>query len=96
MYLILLGQGEGAVQRQDDPAARVCGVDLTGLLDGGNLGHTAEEEEQVAALLWRVALIDALQDAQVRSGIQFLRARRLLLSRNGLIYHLSEGTAQFY
>lgn len=62
------------MQRQDDPAACVRGINLTGLLDGGDLSHTAEEEEQVAALLRRVALVDALQDAQVRPGIQFFGA----------------------
>ena len=60
------------MQRQDDPATCVRGINLTGLLDGGDLRHAAEEEEQVSALLWRVTLIDALQDAQVRSRVQFL------------------------
>lgn len=72
MDLVLLDQGQGAVQRQDYPAARVRGVNLTRLLDGGDLRHAAEEEEQVSTLLWGVALIDALQDAKVRSGVQFL------------------------
>lgn len=60
------------MQRQDYPAPSVCGVNLTGLLDVGDLRHAAEEEEQVPTLLWRVALIDALQDAQVRPRIQLL------------------------
>lgn len=67
------------------------GINLTGLLDGRDLRHTAKEEEQVTALLWRVTLIYALQDAQVRSRIQFLQTRWLLLRRNGLVYHLSTG-----
>lgn len=48
------------------------GINLTGLLDGGDFCHTTEEEEQITALLWGVTLVDALQDAQVRSGIEFL------------------------
>lgn len=51
----------------------VCGINLTGLLDGGDLCHTAKKEQQVTTLLWGVTLIDALQDAQIRSRIQFLR-----------------------
>lgn len=70
--LVLLSQGQGAVQRQHDPAPSVCGVNLTGLLDGGDLRHTAEEEEQVSSLLRRITLIDALQDPEVRPGVQFL------------------------
>lgn len=70
--LILLGDGQRAVQREDDPAARVRGVDLTGLLDGGNLCHAAQENEQIAAFLGGVALIDPLQDPEVRSGVHFL------------------------
>lgn len=66
------------------------GINLTGLLDGGDLCHATEEEEQIATLLDRVTLIDALQDAQVRPGIQFFRARGLLLRWNRLVYHLGE------
>lgn len=76
------------MQRQDDPATRVRGINLTGIQDGGNLCHTAEEEEQITAFLRRVTLVDALQDAQVWSGIQLLRARGLFLRWNGLVYHL--------
>ena len=77
--LVLLHQGEGAVQRQDDPALGVRGVHLAGLLDGGDLGHATEEQQQVAALLRGVALVDALQHAQVRPRVQLLQAGRLLL-----------------
>lgn len=78
------------MQWQDDPATCVCGINLTGLLDGGDLCHATEEEEQIATFLYGVTLIDALQDAQVRPGIQFFRARGLLLGRNRLVYHLGE------
>lgn len=60
------------MQRQDDPATRVRGIDLTGLLDGGNLCHTAQKNEQIATFLSRVALINTLQDPQIWSGIHFL------------------------
>lgn len=86
--LILLGQGESAMQRQHYPATRVCRIHLTGLLDGGDFCHTAEEEKQISTLLWGVAMVDALQDAQVRPGIQLLGAGGLLLRRNRLVYHL--------
>lgn len=66
----------------------MCRIHLTGLLDGGDFRHTAEEEQQISPLLWRVAVVDALQDAQVRPGIQLLGAGGLLLGWNRLVYHL--------
>lgn len=80
------------MQRQDYPATCVCGINLTGLLDGGDLCHTTKEEQQIATFLWRVTLIDALQDAQVWSGIQFFRTRGLLLRWDRLVYHLVQET----
>lgn len=50
----------------------MCCIDLTGLLDGGDFCHAAEEEQQIATLLWGVPVVDALQDAQVRPGIKLL------------------------
>lgn len=66
----------------------MCGINLTGLLDGGYFCHTTEEEQKISALFWGVAMVDALQDAQVRPGIQLLGAGRLLLGGNRLVYHL--------
>lgn len=67
----------------------MCGINLTGLLDCGNLGYTAKEDEQVTTFFWGIALVNALQGAQVGSGVQFLRARYLLLRWDRLVYHLS-------
>lgn len=86
--LVLLHQRERAVQRQDDPALRVRGVHLARLLDGADLGHAAEEEQHVAALLGRVALVYALKHPQVRPRVQLLQPRRLLLGGDGLVDHL--------
>lgn len=68
----------------------MCCINLTGLLDGGDFCHTAEEEQQISTLLWGVTVVDALQDAQVRPGIQLLGARGLLLGGNRLVYHLKK------
>lgn len=66
----------------------MCRIHLTGLLDGGDFRHAAEEEQQIPTLLWGVAMVDALQDAQVRPRIQLLGAGGLLLRWNRLVYHL--------
>lgn len=66
----------------------MCRINLTGLLDGGDFCHTAEEEQKISTLIRGVTVVDALQDAQVRPRIQLLGAGRLLLGGNRLVYHL--------
>lgn len=66
----------------------MCRINLTSLLDGGDFCHTAEKEQQISTLLWGVTVVNALQDAQVWSGIQLLGAGGLLLRGNRLVYHL--------
>lgn len=66
----------------------MCRINLTGLLDGGDFCHTTEEQQKISTLLWRVTVVDALQDAQVRPGIQLFRAGGLLLGGNRLVYYL--------
>lgn len=93
-HLVLVCHGEGAVKRQDDPVARVRGVGLRCLQDGGDLCNSAQEQQQVSTLLGGVRVVDPLQDTQVGPGVQLLRARGLLLLGNGLVDHLRSHTRQ--
>lgn len=78
------------MEGQDDPALGVCSVGLAGLKHGGDLSHPTEEEQQVAPLLRRVALINPLEHPQIRPRVQLLRAGYLLLWRDRLIDHLDK------
>lgn len=78
------------MEGQDNPALRVCGIGLARLKHSGDLSHTTEEEQQVAPLLRRVALVNSLEHTQIWPRVQLLRARGLFLGRDGLIDHLDK------
>lgn len=91
-HLVLLRHREGAVEREDDPALGAGGVGLGRLQHGANLGHPAEEDQQVATFLWWVLVVDGLKDTEVGEGVQALRLARgrPLLLGDGLVDDLWE------
>ena len=67
--LILFGHRKGTVKRQNDPALILKGVLADHLLHAGDFIQTAEKDQQISALLFRIFTVDQLQDSQVRRWI---------------------------